>query len=59
MDVLVALIDNKIKFSLNNEKPESYKFANMEHLPNTHLLIRDSRKVELNDTGKPYFTLFS
>jgi two-component system response regulator MtrA len=28
MDVLVAMIDNKIKFSLNNEKSESYKFAN-------------------------------
>jgi two-component system alkaline phosphatase synthesis response regulator PhoP len=47
MDVLVALIDNKIKFSLNSEKTESYKFANMEHLPNTHLLIRDGRKIEL------------
>jgi two-component system alkaline phosphatase synthesis response regulator PhoP len=47
MDVLVALIDNKIKFSLNNEKSESYHFANMEHLPNTHLLIKDGRKVEL------------
>lgn len=48
MDVLVAMIDNKIKFSLNNsEKSESYKFANMEHLPNTHLLIRDGRKIEL------------
>ncbi|MDN3551719.1 response regulator transcription factor [Mucilaginibacter aquaedulcis] len=47
MDVLVAMIDNKIKFSLNSEKPESYRFANMEHLPNTHLLIRDNRKIEL------------
>ena len=47
MDVLVAMIDSKIKFSLNTEKSESYKFANMEHQPNTHLLIRDNRKVEL------------
>jgi two-component system response regulator MtrA len=47
MDVLVAMIDNKIKFSLNSEKSESYRFANMEHLPNTHLLIRDNRKIEL------------
>ena len=47
MDVLVAMIDNKIKFSLNSEKSESYKFANMEHLPNTHMLIKDSRKIEL------------
>lgn len=47
MDVLVAMIDNKIKFSLNNEKSESYRFANMEHLPNTHLLIKDGKKTEL------------
>ncbi len=47
MDVLVAMIDSKIKFSLNTDKSESYKFANMEHLPNTHLLIRDGRKIEL------------
>ena len=47
MDVLVALLDNKIKFALNSEKTESHKFANMEHLPNTHLLIRDGKKTEL------------
>ena len=47
MDVLVAMVDNKIKFSLNSEKSESHRFDNMEHLPNTHLLIRDGRKVEL------------
>ncbi len=47
MDVLVALIDNRIKFALNNEKSESYNFANMEHHPNTHLLIRDGKKIEL------------
>jgi two-component system alkaline phosphatase synthesis response regulator PhoP len=47
MDVLVALIDNKIKFSLNSEKSESYRFANMEHQPNTHILIKDGKKVEL------------
>jgi two-component system response regulator MtrA len=47
MDVLVAMIDSKIKFTLNSEKSESYKFANMEHLPNTHLLIRDGKKIEL------------
>src|SRR5579875_1200006 len=46
MDVLVAMIDNKIKFFLNNEKSESYKFANMEHFPNTHLLVKDGRKIE-------------
>ncbi len=47
MDVLIALLDNKIKFALNSEKTESYKFANMEHLPNTHLLIKDGKKTEL------------
>src|SRR3984885_1869317 len=47
MDVLVAMIDNKIKFSLNSEKTESYKFANMEHLPNTHLLLKEGRKIKL------------
>jgi two-component system response regulator MtrA len=47
MDVVVALIENKIKFALNNEKSETYSFANMEHHPNTHLLIRDGRKIEL------------
>ncbi len=47
MDVLVALIDNKIKFVLNSDKSESYKFANMEHQPNTHILIKDGKKVEL------------
>ncbi|MDB5155954.1 MAG: response regulator [Mucilaginibacter sp.] len=47
MDVMVALIENKIKFVLNSDKSETYAFANMEHHPNTHLLIRDGRKVEL------------
>jgi two-component system alkaline phosphatase synthesis response regulator PhoP len=47
MDVLVAMIDNKIKFSLNSEKTEIHRFADMEHHPNTHLLIKAGRKVEL------------
>ncbi|HEY9533897.1 MAG TPA: response regulator transcription factor [Mucilaginibacter sp.] len=47
MDVLMALIENKIKFTLNNDKSETYSFANMEHHPNTHLLLRDGRKIEL------------
>src|SRR6195952_3968191 len=29
MDVVVALIENKIKFVLNNDKSETYAFANM------------------------------
>jgi len=47
MDVLVAMIDNKIKFTLNSDKTESHKFANMEHQPNTHTLLKDGRKIEL------------
>lgn len=47
MDVLVALIDNKVKFVINNEKSEIYKFGNMEHHPNIHSLLRDGKKIEL------------
>lgn len=47
MDVLVALIDNKVKFVINNEKSEVYRFGNMEHHPNTHSLLRDGKKIEL------------
>lgn len=47
MDVLVALIDNKVKYALNNEKTEIHRFGNIEHQPNTHSLIKDGRKIEL------------
>ncbi|MHB1176729.1 MAG: response regulator transcription factor [Daejeonella sp.] len=47
MDVLVALIDSKVKFVINNDKSEVYRFGNMEHHPNTHSLMRDGRKIEL------------
>lgn len=47
MDVLVALIENKIKYSINNDKSEMHKFGDMEHHPNTHSLIKDGRKIEL------------
>ncbi len=47
MDVLVALIDSKVKFVINNEKSEVYRFGNMEHHPNTHSLMRDGKKIEL------------
>src|SRR3546814_482375 len=47
MDVLVALLDNKVKYIVNNEKSETYKFAGMEHQPNVHCLIKDGRKIEL------------
>lgn len=47
MDVLVALIENKIKFVVNNEKTEMHRFSNMEHHPNTHSLLKDGKKIEL------------
>jgi len=47
MDVLVALIENKVKFVVNNEKSEVHKFGNMEHHPNTHSLLRNGKKIEL------------
>lgn len=47
MDVLVALIENKIKYSINNDKSETHKFGDMEHHPNTHSLIKEGRKIEL------------
>ena len=47
MDVLIALIENKVRYKLSNDKSEAYKFSNMEHQPNTHTLIKAGRKVEL------------
>lgn len=47
MDVLVALIENKVKFVINNEKTEMHRFGNMEHHPNTHSLLKAGKKIEL------------
>jgi two-component system, OmpR family, alkaline phosphatase synthesis response regulator PhoP len=47
MEVLMALIENKVKFIVNSDKTDVYKFANMEHHPSTHMLMRDNKKVEL------------
>ncbi len=47
MDVLVALIENKVKYVINNERTEVSRFGNMEHYPNTHSLLKDGKKVEL------------
>jgi two-component system response regulator MtrA len=46
MDVLVALIENKVKFIIN-DKTELHSFGDMEHHPNTHSLIKAGKKVEL------------
>jgi two-component system alkaline phosphatase synthesis response regulator PhoP len=47
MDLLVAMLDNKAKFLLNNDRSEVYRFGNMEHQPNIHTLYRDGKKIEL------------
>lgn len=47
MDVLVAMLDNKAKFLLNNDRSEIYRFGNMEHQPNIHTLYREGKKIEL------------
>jgi DNA-binding response OmpR family regulator len=47
MDVLIALIDNKVKYVINNEKSEVHKFGDIEHHPNTHFLLKNGRKIEL------------
>ena len=47
MDVLVAMLESKVKFLLNNDRSEIHRFGNMEHHPNIHTLYRAGKKIEL------------
>lgn len=47
MDVLVAMLESKVKFILNNDRSEVHRFGNMEHHPNIHTLFRNEKKIEL------------
>lgn len=47
MDVLVAMIENKVKYFVNNQGSDIYRFGDTEHHPNIHSLVRDDRKIEL------------
>ncbi|WP_442589956.1 response regulator transcription factor [Pedobacter sp. AW31-3R] len=47
MDVLVAMLESKVKFLINNERSEIHRFDDMEHHPNVHTLYRSGRKIEL------------
>ncbi len=47
MEVLMALIENKVKYIVSSDKTDIIKFANMEHHPSIHMLMRDGKKVEL------------
>lgn len=47
MDVLVAMIENKIKYFINSQGVDLYTFGETEHHPNIHSLVRDGKKIEL------------
>lgn len=47
MDVLVAMLESKVKYIVNKDTEEIHRFGNMEHHPNTHTLINGSKKIEL------------
>jgi two-component system alkaline phosphatase synthesis response regulator PhoP len=47
MDVLVAMLDSKVKFLVNSERSEVHRFADMEHHPNIHTLYKNDKKIEL------------
>ncbi|WP_039866213.1 response regulator transcription factor [Pedobacter sp. BAL39] len=47
MDVLVAMLESKVKFLLNNDRSEVHRFGDMEHHPNIHTLFRNDKKIEL------------
>ncbi len=47
MDVLVALIENKIKYIISNDRSEVHKFGDIEHHPHTHSLLKGGKKIEL------------
>jgi len=47
MDVLVAMLENKVKFLLNNDRSEIHRFGDMEHHPNVHTLFKNGKKIEL------------
>lgn len=46
MDVLVAMIENKVRFFLPKSN-DIYSFGGTEHHPNIHSLLRDGKKIEL------------
>lgn len=47
MDVLVALLDNKVKYFINHQGADTYVFGDTEHHPNVHSLVRNGKKIEL------------
>lgn len=47
MDVLVAMLESKVKFLLHSDRSEIHRFGEMEHHPNIHTLYRHGKKIEL------------
>ncbi|WP_140938607.1 response regulator transcription factor [Sphingobacterium lumbrici] len=47
MDVLVAMIENKVRFFVPKSNKDIYHFGNTEHHPQIHSLVRDGKKIEL------------
>jgi len=47
MDVLVAMIENKVKYFINSQGADLYTFGDTEHHPNIHSLLREGKKIEL------------
>ncbi len=47
MDVLVAMIENKIKYFVNKNGNELLSFGDTEHHSNIHSLVRNGKKIEL------------
>lgn len=48
MDVLVAMIENKVRFFVpKNSNKDVYVFGSTEHHPQIHSLVRDGKKIEL------------
>lgn len=47
MDLLVAMIENKVRFFVPKNGKDVYTFGDTEHHPNIHSLVRDGKKIEL------------
>lgn len=47
MDVLIAILESKIKYFHSADKTEPLKFGNMEHHPNIHMVYKGQEKIEL------------
>lgn len=47
MDLLVAMIENKVRFFVPKNNKDIYTFGDTEHHPQIHSLVRDGKKIEL------------